>query len=85
MSLQSGTRIGPHDVVARLGAPAKVFGDPFHFDTGGAAGGMANCDIAPDGKRFVMVEEPKAPAAATTRLNVVLNRGDELKRRVPIQ
>ena len=45
---------------------------------------MANYDIAPDGKRFVMVEEPKTTnAASTTRLNVALNWSDELKRRVP--
>ena len=67
-----------------VGAPMRLFDDPFRLDTGGANGGMANYDIAPDGKRFVMVEEPKTTnAASTTRLNVALNWSDELKRRVP--
>ena len=45
---------------------------------------MANYDVAPDGKRFVMVDELKAPnASSALKLNVVLNWVDELKRRVP--
>jgi len=67
----------------KVGAPTKVFDDPFRLDTSSASGGVANYDIAPDGKRFVLVEEPKAAGATTTKLNVVLNWGDELKRRGP--
>jgi serine/threonine-protein kinase len=66
-----------------VGPPTVVFDDHYRPDSGGAAGGVANYDISPDGKRFVMVEEPKAPAPAEPRLNVILNWGDELKRRVP--
>jgi len=45
---------------------------------------MANYDIAPDGRRFVMIEEPRAAGTASaTKLNVVVNWIDELKRRVP--
>jgi Tol biopolymer transport system component len=70
----------------KIGAPTRVFDDPFRLDTGGAQGGMANYDIAPDGKRFVMVEEPRSQSLGTAaRLNVVLNWFDDLKRRVPIQ
>jgi WD40-like Beta Propeller Repeat len=42
----------------KVGASVRVFVDPFRIDTGGA-NGIANYDISPDGKRFVMIEEPK--------------------------
>jgi len=68
----------------KVGAPSRLFDDPFRLDTGGAAGGMANYDIAPDGRRFVMIEEPRAAGTASaTKLNIVVNWIDELKRRVP--
>ena len=79
-------RIDETAAALTVGAPTRVFEDPYRLDTGGANGGMANYDIAPDGKRFVMVEEPKTSNSATgqpVRLNVVLNWVDELKRRVP--
>jgi hypothetical protein len=69
-----------------VGAPTRVFDDPYRLDTGGSQGGMANYDISPDGKRFVFVEEPQTTNAAAQpvgRLQVVLNWLDELKRRVP--
>jgi hypothetical protein len=67
-----------------VGAPVVVFDDPYRLDTGGAQGGKANYDISPAGKWFVMVEEPRASAAAEpAQLSVVLNWFDELKRRVP--
>lgn len=70
-----------------VGAPTKLFDDSYRLDTGGAAGGMANYDISPDGKRFVFVEEPQtnAPAGPPVRLQVVLNWFDELKRRAPVK
>jgi serine/threonine-protein kinase len=70
-----------------VGAPTRVLNDPYRLDTGGAAGGMANYDISPDGKRFVFVEEPQtnAPAGPPVRLQVVLNWFDELKRRAPVK
>jgi len=68
----------------RVGVPAKLFDHPFRRDTGGAQGGMANYDIAPDGKRFVMIEEPKAVnAPVTAKLTVVVNWLNEVKRRAP--
>jgi serine/threonine-protein kinase len=66
-----------------VGSPSLVFTDPYRLDTGGANGGMANYDISPDGKQFVMVEEPKAASQPTVHLQVVLNWFDELRARVP--
>jgi len=68
----------------KVGAPARLFDDPFRADIGGAQGGVANYDIAADGKHFVMVEEPQTAAGApTAKLNVIVNWVEELKRRVP--
>jgi hypothetical protein len=39
-------------------------------------------DVAPDGQRFIMIEENQKQSP-TTQLNVVLNWLEELKRRVP--
>jgi Tol biopolymer transport system component len=63
-----------------VGVPAPVFDDPYRLDTGG----VANYDISPDGKRFVMVDEPKsAPEDARPgRLQIVLNWHRELEQRV---
>jgi Tol biopolymer transport system component len=69
-------RIESSAMTMTVGAPAPVFDDPYRLDTGGAAGGVANYDIAPDGKRFVMVEEPQASPAGgrdPVRLQVILN------------
>jgi hypothetical protein len=67
-----------------VSAPARAFEDPYRLDTGGASGGMANYDIAPDGKRFVMIEEPKASSTPQAlKFNVILNWTEELKARVP--
>jgi hypothetical protein len=74
-----------------VSAPALVFDDPYRPDTFGtqggvvlAQGGVANYDIAPDGTRFVMVEEPQELADTQfARIEVILNWLDELKRRVP--
>jgi serine/threonine-protein kinase len=69
-----------------VGAPTRVFDDLYRLDRAGSQGGVANYDLAPDGQRFVMVEEPKPTsggASQTVRLQVMLNWIDELKRRVP--
>ena len=45
---------------------------------------MANYDIAPDGKRFVMIEEPKSSSTPQAlKFTVVLNWFEELKARAP--
>jgi hypothetical protein len=71
-----------------VGAPTRVFDDRYRLDTGGAAGGVANYDISPNGQRFVMVEEPLSAndaAIRTVRLQVILNWFEELKRRAPAE
>jgi hypothetical protein len=40
-------------------------------------------DITPDGQRFIMIRPEELPDQRVTKLNVVLNWFDELKRRVP--
>ncbi len=69
-----------------VGAPTRVFDDPYRLDTGPTQGGVANYDISPNGQRFVMVEDPRPTGGASTptvRLQVVLNWFEELKRRAP--
>jgi serine/threonine protein kinase/Tol biopolymer transport system component len=68
-----------------VGAPARVFDDPYRLDTAGTQGGVANYDISADGLRFVMVEEPRPTGGGTqaVRLQVILNWHEELKRLVP--
>ena len=59
-----------------VGASTPLFHDPYRLDMGGAAGGVANYDISPDGKRFVMVEEPRSTntnATEPVKLHVVQN------------
>ncbi len=43
---------------------------------------MHNYDVAPDGRRFVMIKESEQESASV-QINVVLNWFEELKRRVP--
>ena len=40
-------------------------------------------DVAPDGKRFIMLKPVAAPEGAPSELHVILNWFDELRRRVP--
>jgi eukaryotic-like serine/threonine-protein kinase len=45
-------------------------------------------DVSPDGKRFLMIKEPRsAPSSdsSPSKINVVLNWLEELKQRVPVQ
>jgi len=44
---------------------------------------VANYDVSPDGRRFLMLRRSEHGAAAPTQINVVLNWADELTRRVP--
>ena len=57
------------------------------FDRGWELGAALNLDnasfaVMPDGERFLMVHYE--PAAIPTRINVILNWFDELRRRVPV-
>ena len=48
-------------------------------------GGNLNYDLAPDGKRFAIFPELKAPTAekGDVHMNFLLNFFDELRRRAP--
>ena len=58
----------------RVSAPQLLFGGPFVFERAG------NYDIAPDGKRFIMVQRT-TDDRATQLLRVVLNWSSDLKKR----
>jgi Tol biopolymer transport system component len=66
-----------------VGTPRPLFDDPFMRDVGGAAGGVSNYDIAPDGETFVMVEDPVTVQGRPAELYLVLNWLEELRQRVP--
>jgi serine/threonine-protein kinase len=68
-----------------VGTASPLFEDPYRLDWGGSSGGVADYDISPDGRRFVMVEErwPERETAQSGRLQVILNWSEELKQRVP--
>ncbi len=67
-----------------VGTPRHVFDDRFMRDTGGAEGGVANYDIAPNGEAFVMVEDASTAGAAvlSPQLYVVTNWFEELRQRL---
>ena len=79
-----GLRSRPADIGGaklRFQRPRKLF----RRDTGGAQGGVANYDIAPNGETFVVVEDATSAVdgVPTPRLHIVLNFFEELKQRVP--
>ena len=45
--------------------------------------GVVNVDLAPDGKRFVVITAPGGAAKDSAHVTVLLNFFDELKRRIP--
>ncbi|MEE8147016.1 MAG: protein kinase, partial [Longimicrobiales bacterium] len=67
-----------------VGTPRHVLDDRFMRDTGGAEGGVANYDIAPNGEAFVMVEDASSAGAAVQapQLYVVTNWFEELRQRL---
>ncbi len=59
--------------------PRTLFEGPF-----GNSDAVRDYDVAPDGRRFVMVtDQNQAEAQPVTRINIVLNWVEELKRLVP--
>ncbi len=60
------------------GAPTRLFEKHFYVDLYA----MRAYDVAPDGQRFLMIQEDESVSVAT-QINVVLEWFDELKRRVP--
>jgi hypothetical protein len=60
-----------------VGKPRKLFERPYNR----SSAFWPNYDVTPDGQRFLMVKgSPRTPA---TRINVVLNWAEELKRLGP--
>ena len=60
-------------------------GPPTGFGTAASAPStpsIRHFDVAPDGKRFLVVLPEGADAARGTAINVVLNWGEELRARV---
>jgi Tol biopolymer transport system component len=62
---------------AAAGAPAVLFRGPY----AGASAGWPNYDLAPDGRRFVMIRG-REDAGAARRLDVVLGFPEEVRRAV---
>jgi hypothetical protein len=56
----------------RAGAPRALFADRF------STGNPTNWDVAPDGRRFVMIRRPESTAGGTP-LHLVLNWFDQLR------
>jgi serine/threonine protein kinase/Tol biopolymer transport system component len=77
--------VQPSAASLQVGTPKALFDDPFRLDTGGALGGMANYDVSPDGRRFVMVANADGAGGAPPplQINVVLNWFTELQARAP--
>jgi serine/threonine-protein kinase len=61
----------------RAAEPRQLFEGRYLF--GGTRPGAPQYDVTPDGRRFVMILEPER-AAPPTRLHVILNAVEELKR-----
>ena len=67
----------------RSSTPTTVLQGDYLLPTGGNPGGTF--DLAPDGKRFLMIKAGgDKDAAASQRLIIVENWFEELKRRVPV-
>lgn len=69
-----------------IGAPRRLFADPYRRDTAGTLGGVANYGVSGSGDSFVMVEDVVPVVGEVgdgARLHVVLNWFEELVARVP--
>jgi Tol biopolymer transport system component len=72
-------------VVAVETSPIISIGSPKTlFDFVSGSSGII-CDISPDGKRFLMMKEPKSYVEAPRKISVVINWFEELKQRVPVK
>ena len=68
------------EAVFSPGKPIELFEGRYAVDPFG--NDMHNYDVAPDGRRFVMIKESEQESASV-QFNVVLNWFEELKRLVP--
>jgi serine/threonine-protein kinase len=64
-----------------VGKPTKLFEAGWELGVGREQAVSASYAVMPDGERFLMVRYE--PEAIPTRINVILNWFDELRRRVP--
>ena len=67
------------DPTFTAGRPRLLFEGDYRVTAGR---GIADYDAAPDGQRFLMIQEG-GKESAPTQINVVLNWFEELKKRVP--
>jgi serine/threonine protein kinase len=74
MGLTPGSQLGPYEILSPIGAGGM--GEVYR-----ARDTKLHRDVTPDGRRFMMIKgSPPVPA---TRINVVLDWAEELKRLVP--
>ena len=69
----------------RAGTPSKLFDGHYYY--GGVGTPDRPYDVSPDGRRFLMIKNAENPnrANAGSRIVVVENWFEELKRRVPLK
>ena len=65
------------------GAPAKLLDARYVVSPGGNV--VRNYDIAPDGKRFLMMKASAADATGAPQIVVIQHFDEELKRLLPIK
>jgi Tol biopolymer transport system component len=62
----------------KAGVPHRLFDGPFYITMP-----QRSWDVTPDGQHFIMVRQDQRPDEIVSKLNVVLNWGEELKKRAP--
>jgi Tol biopolymer transport system component len=75
----SQSRDSNRAVSLSAGRPRMLFEGPYEPSTTN----VANYDVSPDGRRFLMLKAVEQQGQAATEIHVVLNWFEELKRRVP--
>jgi serine/threonine-protein kinase len=75
--------VRPSGSTLSVGAAERVMTDEYARQILGGAGGMANYDVMPDGTGFVMIERHEQSGGQPSRLFVVFNWLEELKRLAP--
>jgi len=75
------SRVEPTGRTWVAATPVQLFRGDYLVDS---AGNLRTFDIAPDGKRFLMIKDIKAPNAPQASIVVVEHWFEELKRLVPV-
>ena len=68
----------------RAGAPRLQFEGHYYFAESAVGRYGWSYDVAPDGKRFLMLKPAAGQSAQSGQLHVVVNWFEELRRRVPV-